>query len=84
MPLSPSQATVGTRVKVPTQKTVGCPLETGGGSLVDYAKHYNCPVIITQVVPWPVDGKQCVVLGLKGSDWHNGNYYALEDLFIHS
>lgn len=84
MPLTPEQATVGTRVKIPTQKTVGKPLDTGGGSLVDCAKHYDRPVIITQVVSWPVDGKQCVVLGLKGSDWHNGDYYALEDLTLYS
>lgn len=84
MSLTIAQATVGARVKIPTQKTVGCPYEDCGGSLVDYAKHYNCQVIITQVVPWLVEGKQCVVLGLKGTTWHNGNYYAFEDLTIHS
>ena len=84
MSLNPEQAIVGARVKIPTQKSVGCPLETGGGSLVDYARHYNAQIIITQVVPWEVEGKQCVVLGLNNSTWHNGNYFAFEDLTLYS
>lgn len=74
--ITKEQATAGTRVKIPTKKTVGRAFDDGDNSLVGYAKYYRTPVIIKKIVEWD----DCVMLGLQGNEWKDGDYYALADL----